>query len=58
MVEFEFSMGNCDFGGRIMVGSMFIYIREHAYIDLNELIVIWVLYVCIDWLRKPSFVRR
>ena len=58
MVEFEFSMGNYDFGGRIMVGSMFICIREHAYIDLNELIVIWVLYVCIDWLRKRSFVRR
>ena len=38
MVEFEFSMGNCDFGGRLMVGSMFIVLESmHTLIWMNWL---------------------
>ena len=65
MVEIEFSLSNCELVGEFIVELMFICIREHlielesiSCIDLNELIVIWCVYVCIDWLRKPSLGRR
>ena len=65
MVRIEFNLSSCELVGEFMVELMFICIRVHlielesiSCIDLNELIMIWSVYVCILWLRKPSLGRR